>query len=78
MRVVITAPAGTPYAHGLFVFDLFVPDVFPTVPPQMKLLTTGGGTCRFSPNLYAGKCLLIVCVCVCGRIKGCVLRVAVA
>ncbi|KAG7342116.1 ubiquitin-conjugating enzyme [Nitzschia inconspicua] len=34
-------------------------DSYPTHPPKMQLLTTGGGTVRFSPNLYAdGKVCL--------------------
>ena len=52
MRVLITAPSDTPYAYGLFCFDLFVPENYPAVAPQMRLITTGGGTVRFSPNLY--------------------------
>ena len=53
LRALITAPSGTPYSHGLFCFDIFVPDQYPNVPPKVKLLTTGKGTCTFSPNLYA-------------------------
>ena len=52
MRALITAPTGTPYALGLFCFDLFIPDAYPAVAPKVRLLTTGGGTVRFSPNLY--------------------------
>uniref|UniRef100_A0A7S3KY03 UBC core domain-containing protein n=1 Tax=Amphora coffeiformis TaxID=265554 RepID=A0A7S3KY03_9STRA len=52
MRALITAPSGTPYALGLFCFDLFIPDHYPSVAPKVRLLTTGGGTVRFSPNLY--------------------------
>ena len=59
LRALITGPTGTPYALGLFCFDIYVPDNYPQVPPMMQLLTTGGGTVRFSPNLYAdGKVCL--------------------
>ena len=51
-RALIAAPPGTPYGYGLFTFDVFIPNAYPSVPPQLKLLTTGNGTCRFSPNLY--------------------------
>ena len=52
IRAIITAPSGTPYALGLFCFDLYIPDTYPSVAPKVRLLTTGGGTVRFSPNLY--------------------------
>jgi Ubiquitin-conjugating enzyme len=59
MRCLMAAPQGTPYALGLFCFDIWIPDSYPTHPPKMQLLTTGGGTVRFSPNLYAdGKVCL--------------------
>ena len=59
LRALITAPTQTPYSLGLFCFDIFVPDAYPLVPPKMQLLTTGRGTVRFSPNLYAdGKVCL--------------------
>ncbi|KAL3913103.1 MAG: hypothetical protein SGARI_000823 [Bacillariaceae sp.] len=52
IRAIIAAPQGTPYSLGLFAFDIFVPDSYPAQSPSMQLLTTGGGTVRFSPNLY--------------------------
>mmetsp|Transcript_8794 Transcript_8794/g.15999 ORF Transcript_8794/g.15999 Transcript_8794/m.15999 type:complete len:749 (-) Transcript_8794:1186-3432(-) len=59
VRALMAAPQGTPYALGLFCFDLWIPDDYPNVPPKMVLLTTGGGTVRFSPNLYSdGKVCL--------------------
>ena len=59
MRAIITGPSSTPYAHGLFTFDIYVPDSYPNVAPKVQLLTTGGGVMRFSPNLYAnGKVCL--------------------
>ena len=52
MKVMIMGAAGTPYAHGAFVFDLFFPNNYPQSPPKCLLTTTGGGTVRFNPNLY--------------------------
>lgn len=59
LRALITAPTGTPYALGLFCFDVYIPDSYPSSPPKFHLLTTGNGTVRFSPNLNAdGKVCL--------------------
>jgi ubiquitin-protein ligase len=53
MRAIITGPCGTPYESGLFMFDILFPLDYPQVPPKVKFLTTGQGTVRFNPNLYA-------------------------
>jgi ubiquitin-protein ligase len=53
MRALMTAPDGTPYSGGLFCFDIWVPNDYPLRPPHMTLLTTGRGSIRFGPNLYA-------------------------
>ena len=67
MRAAITGPAGTPYESGVFVFDLFFPLDYPQVPPKVTFLTTGHGTVRFNPNLYAdGK----VCLSLLGTYEG--------
>ena len=61
IRAVVAAalPGPTPYAGGMFCFDGYVPPDYPSVPPQFTLLTTGGGSVRFGPNLYAdGKVCL--------------------
>ena len=59
LRAIISAPLGTPYAGGVFAFDIFIPNDYPLVPPSLILLTTGGGRVRFGPNLYAdGKVCL--------------------
>lgn len=59
LRALISAPLGTPYAGGLFCFDIFIPNDYPAGPPSVILLTTGGGRVRFGPNLYAdGKVCL--------------------
>jgi baculoviral IAP repeat-containing protein 6 len=52
----------TPYAYGMFEFDLYIPGDYPNSPPSVKFLTTGNGKVRFNPNLYnCGKvCLSII------------------
>ena len=40
-------------ANGLFLFDIALPPAYPSIPPNVKFLTTGGGRVRFNPNLYA-------------------------
>lgn len=67
MKVLITGPEDTPYANGLFEFDVFFPANYPNVPPKCNFLTTGGGSVRFNPNLYAdGK----VCLSILGTWEG--------
>lgn len=62
LRCVIIGPHDTPYSGGVFVFDIFFPHNFPREPPLVNLMTTGGGSVRFNPNLYnSGKvCLSIL------------------
>ena len=41
------------------MFDVYFPASYPTIPPLVVMTTTGGGTVRFNPNLYAdGKVCL--------------------
>mmetsp|Transcript_27180 Transcript_27180/g.61949 ORF Transcript_27180/g.61949 Transcript_27180/m.61949 type:complete len:1130 (-) Transcript_27180:90-3479(-) len=61
IRALLAAPlpGPTPYSGGLFAFDIYVPDDYPHTNPRCQLLTTGGGSVRFGPNLYAdGKVCL--------------------
>jgi len=59
LRCALTGPEGTPYALGLFVFDVFMPADYPSKAPLVHFDTTGGGRVRFNPNLYAdGKVCL--------------------
>lgn len=59
LRAMMTGPADTPYANGVFLFDIFLPPSYPQVNPRVTFLTTGGGLVRFNPNLYAdGKVCL--------------------
>ncbi|CAF1285078.1 unnamed protein product, partial [Didymodactylos carnosus] len=62
MKVLMTGPDSTPYANGCFVFDVYFPNEYPSVPPSINLETTGNHTVRFNPNLYNdGKvCLSIL------------------
>jgi ubiquitin-protein ligase len=55
----ISGPDDTPYASGLFLFDILFPGDYPSGPPKVNLQTTGSGTVRFNPNLYnCGKVCL--------------------
>ncbi|CAM9178435.1 unnamed protein product [Ectocarpus sp. 4 AP-2014] len=62
VHALVTGPFDTPYEGGFFYFVLHCPDDYPHSPPRVRLMTTGGGTVRFNPNLYAnGKvCLSIL------------------
>lgn len=53
MKVLIVGPTGGPYAGGCFIFDIFFPNNYPKAPPLVNLETTGSGSVRFNPNLYA-------------------------
>ena len=53
IRALVTAPSNTPYSFGLFCFDIYIPDSYPSVPPKFQLMTTGNNTVNFSPNLYS-------------------------
>jgi ubiquitin-protein ligase len=57
MRYIITGPKDTPYALGLFIFDMTIPSDFPTKPPLVYF--SNNGNKRFNPNLYnCGKVCL--------------------
>jgi ubiquitin-protein ligase len=59
MKCAIIGPEQTPYANGLFEFDIYFPSEYPQIPPKVLLRTTDSGTVRFNPNLYAnGKVCL--------------------
>ncbi|KAH7624365.1 hypothetical protein Ndes2526B_g00555 [Nannochloris sp. 'desiccata'] len=58
-RAVIFPPEESPYANGAFFFDILLPPEYPSSPPKVQFLTTGGGRVRFNPNLYdSGKVCL--------------------
>ena len=59
LRAIIFGPEDTPYASGAFLFDIAFPPNYPTTNPKVNLMTTGGGSVRFNPNLYnCGKVCL--------------------
>ena len=67
MRALISGPADTPYACGLWQFDIHLPASYPDTSPSVKFMTTGGGQARLNPNLYAdGK----VCLSLLGTWQG--------
>uniref|UniRef100_A0A7E4VH33 UBC core domain-containing protein n=1 Tax=Panagrellus redivivus TaxID=6233 RepID=A0A7E4VH33_PANRE len=67
LKVLITGPDDTPYQNGCFEFDVFFPSAYPNCPVKCQFLTTGRGTVRFNPNLYAdGK----VCLSILGTWEG--------
>ena len=53
LRALIIPAQDTPYANGAFVFDIYLPPNYPSVPPKVQFLTTGSGTVSFNPNLYS-------------------------
>ncbi|EOA30131.1 hypothetical protein CARUB_v10013237mg [Capsella rubella] len=56
LRAVIIGAQGTPYHDGLFFFDIFFPDTYPSVPP---IVHYHSGGLRINPNLYnCGKVCL--------------------
>eukprot|EP00887_Chlorella_sp_A99_P005986 scaffold27.g5986.t1 len=66
-KALITGPMDTPYAGGCFLFDIYFPPDYPRVSPNVVIRTTGGGSVRFNPNLYAeGK----VCLSLLGTWQG--------
>jgi hypothetical protein len=62
IRAAIVGPEDTPYSGGIFLFDIFFPSEYPNCPPNVNLMTTGGGSVRFNPNLYANVSQY-ACVC---------------
>lgn len=52
MKFLIIPHPDTPYAFGCFEFDMYLPYNYPSSPPHTEIITTGGGTFRFNPNLY--------------------------
>jgi ubiquitin-protein ligase len=67
MKCMITGSTGTPYAHGMYEYDMFFENSYPQTSPKMNLTTTGNGQIRFNPNLYAcGK----VCLSLLGTWRG--------
>ena len=56
---IISGPKNTPYENGLFEFHACFPIDYPNTVPSVIIHTTGNGSFRFNPNLYAnGKVCL--------------------
>jgi ubiquitin-protein ligase len=60
MRAIITGVQGSPYSSGIFIFDLYLPPEYPSVPPLVKHVTpraneiqANNGPGGFSPNLHS-------------------------
>ena len=65
IRFMISGPKDTPYEFGLFIFDMTMPNEFPSGPPHVNFSNNGGK--RFNPNLYdSGK----VCLSLLGTWRG--------
>ncbi|KAI1007234.1 hypothetical protein K3495_g994 [Podosphaera aphanis] len=64
MKVLIVGSEGSPYAGGLFIFDIFLPGNYPFEPPKIKFVLNGNDSDRhsFNPNLHRGGtvCLSIL------------------
>ena len=67
MKACIIGADDTPYANGVFIFDIFFPAEYPNVPPKVLLVTTGNGKIRFNPNLYSNG---YVCLSILGTWSG--------
>lgn len=66
-RAILSGPSYTAYEGGLFLFDIYLPPDYPTVPPMIQFLSTGRGMIRFHTHLYAdGK----VCLSLLGNFQG--------
>lgn len=61
-QFLITGPEGSPYDSGCFRFMMYCTSKYPDTNPLVRILTTGGGTVRFNPNLYSNGnvCLTIL------------------
>ena len=53
LHALIVGPPDSPYDGGFFYFLITLPPDYPIKHPAVKLMTTGQGTVRFNPNLYA-------------------------
>jgi ubiquitin-protein ligase len=62
MKALVSGAVDTPYAHGLYQFDIQFPEGYPSNPPSFKLMTVGDGNAYFGPNLYSSGfvCLSII------------------
>jgi ubiquitin-protein ligase len=54
----VCCASGSPYALGLYEFDVLLPDSYPLAPPLVKFITTGPSVAFFFPIF----CLKISCL----------------
>ncbi|QUC18200.1 uncharacterized protein UV8b_02441 [Ustilaginoidea virens] len=67
VKALIIGPHETPYEFGFFEFAIRFSREYPSKSPSVHCITTNGGRCRFSPNIYAsGK----VCLSILGTWRG--------
>ena len=65
LSVAICGPQETPYQNSLYLFDVKLPDRYPSIPPEVYFNTYGAGC--LNPNLYpTGR----VCLSLLGTWKG--------
>ncbi|KAL7748038.1 hypothetical protein RI367_006584 [Sorochytrium milnesiophthora] len=50
LQAMIVGSTGTPYQEGLFLFDVYLPNAYPAVPPKAHYHSVSGG--KINPNLY--------------------------
>ena len=62
IKFLLSGTLDTPYAHGLYLFEVLLPSNYPLTPPKVSIITTGNGRVRFNPNLYSNGyvCLSII------------------
>jgi baculoviral IAP repeat-containing protein 6 len=41
MKFAITGAEDTPYANGIYLFDTYIQNNYPSNPPKINLMTTG-------------------------------------
>jgi ubiquitin-protein ligase len=41
MKSIIIGAEATPYANGIFLYDIFFEDAYPIIPPKVNLMTNG-------------------------------------
>lgn len=52
MKALITGPNNTPYAHGIYIFDVYFPMEYPNYPPKIYVVNNNFNKIRFGPNFY--------------------------
>jgi ubiquitin-protein ligase len=51
MKAIVTGVDDTPYAHGLYFFNILIPEAYPEVPPKIYIENTPKNS-RINPNFY--------------------------